>query len=395
MNDFRRSPPAAANMPTSHAPPPQPGLIFADSARQPDLLYLTGLFSEDPFLWFSVNGQQFLAIAAMELGRARRTLPETIEVLSFKQAREAWNMEDKPAAPAAYIVAAARHFSVAKWHVPADFPLSLSLALQAQEIAVEPVEVFCPQRKIKTAVEIEQIESGVRLAEQGLQCGLDILRQSRIDSHDWLRWHDRPLTAELLRGEINAEIVRHGGLVSRTIVAPGRQSADPHETGSGPIPARQPLVLDIFPRIEASGYHGDLTRTVVRGHAEDTVSQAFAAVAAAQEVAIAMIKPGVDPSVVHRRAADILEDHGFASGEKEGVPYGFFHGLGHGLGLELHEQPRLSHSNQKPLEQGDVITVEPGLYYPEWGGVRLEDVVVVTDGGNRNLTAAPIILEIV
>ncbi len=381
-------------MPTDQTLPPEPALIYADSARHPDLLYLTGLFCEDPFLWFSVNGSQHLAISELELGRARRTLPDAVEVLGLRQVRQAWKMADKPSAPAAYIAAASRRFAVEKWHVPADFPLFLSLALQAQGIATEPVEAFCPQRKIKTPDEIAQIEVGVRLAEQGLQRGLEILGEAEIGRRDRLQWRGHPLTAERLRGEINAEIVRHGGLLSRTIVAPGRQGADPHETGHGPIPAHQPLVLDIFPRVEASGYYGDLTRTVVKGQASAIVKQAFAAVAAAREAAIAMIKPGVAACAVHERAAEILKQHGFASGEQNGRHYGFFHGLGHGLGLELHEAPRLTPGNENPLEHGDTVTVEPGLYYPEWGGLRLEDVVAVSDCGCRNLTVAPTILEI-
>ena len=158
--------------------------------------------------------------------------------------------------------------------------------------------------------------------------------------------------------------------------------------------AGEPIVLDIFPRVEATGYFGDLTRTVVRGPATEMVRRAFAAVEAAQEAARRTVRAGVPARDIHQAAAAALAAAGFSTDLTADPPVGFIHGLGHGLGLEVHEAPRCNRTAVKPLLAGHVITLEPGLYDPAWGGIRLEDVVAVTETGCDTLTAAPIFLEI-
>jgi len=223
---------------------------------------------------------------------------------------------------------------------------------------------------------------------------IELLRQARSDSDGILYLRGQPLTAEALRGEIAAAIARLGGTAAHTIAAPGAQGADPHLVGTGPIRRNEPIVIDIFPRIDATGYFGDLTRTVVKGQAPAIVRRAYDAVAAAQTAALSMVAAGVEASEVNAAAATALETAGFATDCAADPPYGFIHGLGHGLGLEIHEGPRVNSRAELPLEVGNVITIEPGLYYPEWGGVRLEDVVVVRENDCENLTAAPRILEL-
>jgi len=198
-----------------------------------------------------------------------------------------------------------------------------------------------------------------------------------------------------LRGEIEAEISRRGGIALGTITAPGRQGADPHQVGWGPIAAHQPIVIDIFPRSQRSGYYGDLSRTLVKGQASDTVQRAFAAVAEAQKRAVAVLAPGRCPRAVHQLVVDYFAEQGYLTEYGQGrLPCGFFHSTGHGLGLEVHEAPGLNLRESLPLQSGNILTVEPGLYYPEWGGIRLEDVVVLRAEGCENLTQAPIYLEV-
>jgi Xaa-Pro aminopeptidase len=162
----------------------------------------------------------------------------------------------------------------------------------------------------------------------------------------------------------------------------------PEHHGTGIILAKTPLVIDVFPRVDATGYCGDLTRTVSKGQPDALVARAHQAVAEAQTAAIAAVGPGVMAKDIHAAAVVVLEKHGFKTDAAASPPYGFFHGLGHGLGLDVHELPRLNASTEEALAPGNVVTIEPGLYYPQWGGVRIEDVVVVTEDGCRNLTEA-------
>jgi len=192
---------------------------------------------------------------------------------------------------------------------------------------------------------------------------------------------------------VNTTIMAQGWVPSHTIIASGDQCCDPHHEGSGPIKADASIIFDIFPRSQKTGYFGDLSRTVVRGRASQRLKQAYATVREGQELAFRMIRDGVDGQRVHQKILDLFGRRGFPTGKIGGRMQGFFHGTGHGLGLDIHEPPRIA-AIQATLRAGHVVTVEPGLYYPGMGGVRLEDVVVVTAKGNYNLTRYPKFLEI-
>jgi Xaa-Pro aminopeptidase len=216
---------------------------------------------------------------------------------------------------------------------------------------------------------------------------------SRIGRGGYLHWRSQKLTSEHVQGVINATIASLGGVASQTIVAGGNQGCDPHEVGHGPLRAHQPIIIDIFPRDMDTGYYGDLTRTVVKGRASDQVGKMFHVVANAQRIAFAHLRAGVNGQDVHGAINELFRKEGFATGRKNGRMQGFFHGTGHGLGLEIHEPPRVS-AVSSTLKVGHVVTVEPGLYYWGVGGVRLEDVAVITEGGARNLTKFPKFLEL-
>jgi Xaa-Pro aminopeptidase len=188
--------------------------------------------------------------------------------------------------------------------------------------------------------------------------------------------------------------MRQGCLASHTIVACGEQGCDPHEVGHGPLRAHQPIILDIFPRSQNSGYWGDITRTIVRGKASEPVKALYAAVLAGQSLALRQIRAGARGDTIHQGILEEFERRGFQTGVKNGRMQGFFHGTGHGVGLEIHELPRLSPRGQAPLKPGHVVTVEPGLYYSGVGGVRLEDLIVVSETGFKNLTLFPKFLEV-
>lgn len=382
-------------------------LIYASSERCADLLYLTGFLAEDPFLWYRVGDSEYIIVSDLELGRAMKQCRKHIRAISQSQALQRFRLKRPHFNPEIGIPAIARYYGIYHWEVPEGFPYSLVLASQASRLRI-PEKVgtigerisftcrkdeFCPERAIKSPEEIESLRRAEQIAEKGLARGISLLAEASIGKNGILMLNGKTLTSEILHSEVNAELVRHGGFSSSTIIAPGKQAADPHQTGHGPIHAGQPIVFDIFPRA-ASGYFGDLSRTVLKGKAPDIVKKAFDAVYGAQRRVIDALRPGMTGIEAHKMAADYMESCGFKTDFSGTLPIGFFHGLGHGVGLEIHESPSLNTRNNLPLVAGNVVTVEPGLYYPEWGGIRIEDLVAITENGIENLATADVFLEI-
>jgi len=220
---------------------------------------------------------------------------------------------------------------------------------------------------------------------------MDVLRASRIGKNRDLYWGNGVLTSARLRAEADAAILQKGGLPKNSIVAGGEQACDPHERGSGPLRAHTLIVIDLFPRDADSGYFGDMTRTVVRGKATPAQREIWELCLVGQQKALKALRPGVKMGALRDEIRNFFEKKGFPTVHRDGRWTGFFHGLGHGLGLEIHES--LGRKNA-PLRTHQVVTVEPGIYVPSLGGVRHEDVVVVTPEGCRKLTRFPKMLEI-
>ena len=235
------------------------------------------------------------------------------------------------------------------------------------------------------------IGRALRITETGLKRAIEVLKASKLGAGKRLRWSGKTLTSEMLRAEIDSAILRTGGIPTGTIVAGGDQACDPHERGFGPLHANSLIILDIFPRDAKTGYFGDMTRTVLRGRASDAQRKVWETVKAGQALALRKIKAGVDGMTIHKAIQDFFTKRGFPTEIRKGRRVGFFHGTGHGLGLEIHEHPRLQ---RVTLKERQVLTVEPGLYYPALGGARQEDVVIVTKSGCRVLSRFPKQLEI-
>lgn len=382
--------------------------IYSGSKDCADLLYLTGFLAEDPFLWFSIDGENYIIVSPMELERARKQCRKGVTPMTIPQAAQKWKLGDARKSYSNLLAAIARATKTWKWHVNQDCPFCIidklrktrldshdrEHTLTGQKFDISIQDTFCPLRIFKTEDEAAAVRKSEQAAEMGLARAIQLLREATIGNDGFLRLDGEPLTAEMLRGEINAEIARHNATASGTICAPGIQGADPHQVGTGPIPANSPIVFDIFPRDDDTGYFGDLSRTVVKGKASDIVKKAFTAVYDAQRKAIEMLKPDVPCKDVHQKAADVMESYGFKTDLKATKPYGFIHSLGHGVGLEIHEKPNLSPRSNDNLKSGHIVTVEPGLYYPEWGGIRIEDTLYVTDNGYDDLATAEVFLEI-
>ena len=233
---------------------------------------------------------------------------------------------------------------------------------------------------IKSPDEQEAIAASQRACERAMRRAVQLVSGSEPRG-DVLYRSDEPLTSEMVRGAIEVSLLEDGCEAADTIVAGGRQASDPHMRGTGPLPANLPIVIDIFPRSKISRYFADMTRTVLRGEASLEASEMYEAVRLAQDAGLEAIRAGVDGSEVHFRVSQVFTDHGYP--EREGR--GFTHSTGHGVGLDVHERPSISEVGEI-LEDSAVVTVEPGLYYPEIGGVRLEDLVVVKESGSKNLT---------
>jgi Xaa-Pro aminopeptidase len=253
---------------------------------------------------------------------------------------------------------------------------------------------FFPKREIKSADEVRKISAALMMAEVGMAEGMQALRLSKIGRKRQLIYRGLPLTSERLRAVIDCAILQASGLAANTIVAGGKQGCDPHERGYGPLRAHEPIILDIFPRSQKTGYFGDITRTVVRGQASEAVNKLYDTVFHGQKIGLQKVRAGTSTAEIHECILQFFTQRGYHTGKRNGRMEGFFHGTGHGLGLDIHEAPRIGASSRGKLKAGQVVTVEPGLYYPEIGGVRLEDVALVTTNDAKNLTRFEKVLEI-
>jgi Xaa-Pro aminopeptidase len=284
---------------------------------------------------------------------------------------------------------------VKKITVPPSFPHGFARQLRDLKIKVKLKQGACfPDREFKCAEEVKKISAALMMAEVGLAEAMQVLKRAKIARNGRLIHNHIPLTAEKLRAVIDTAILQACGLAANTIVAGGRQGCDPHERGFGPLRAHEPIIIDIFPRSQKTGYFGDITRTVVRGQASEGVRRLYDTVLRGQQIGFHKVRAGVPTHDVHRAVTDFFTAQGYKTGKRAGRMEGFFHGTGHGLGLEIHEAPRMGSTSTGELKPGHVVTVEPGLYYPELGGVRLEDVALVTKNVARNLTRFEKTLEL-
>ena len=369
--------------------------MVADSEQDADMLYAVGVFVPDPFIFIRVKGKAHIVMSDLEYDRVRAQAPHC-RVLSLSNCREKVQAQGVKRPQSAHII---RHLlrirGLKKIFVPASFPLALAQELQRIKIKVRVLPGDCfPEREIKSAAEVKKISAALMMAEVGLAEGMQALKNCKVGRNRRLMYHNVPLTSEKLRAIIDTAIIQAGGLPRNTIVAGGLQACDPHERGHGVLRAREPIILDVFPRSQKTGYFGDITRTAVKGRASEAVRKLYHTVERAQEIAFEAMRNRVPTRQVHEKVHGFFVKEGYKTGRHKGRMQGFFHGTGHGLGMQIHEAPRVGANSTDTLRAGQVVTVEPGLYYPELGGVRLEDVACITGNGARNLTKFEKALEI-
>ena len=376
---------------------PRAQVLFSDSEKDANMLYATGVFVPDPFLFVRFRGRKCIVIGDMEYSRVKSEANvdfvcshrEILSKPSAKQGKGKSGIED-------ICLTAFREMKIRRIEVPKSFPVGLADEFRKKGIVVfvKP-DPFFPERSIKNENELKKIRLSLRAAEYGLKVAVETLRTSRVNKRkrrELLLGPER-LTAERMRGLIQKAVLDKHCHAMHTIIACGCQGYDPHRKGEGPLRANEPIIVDIFPRSENTGYYGDMTRTFVKGIASEKVRAMHYAVKKAQDLAFSQVVSGAQANRIHKGVVKVFEKMGFPTREENGKMVGFIHGTGHGLGLDIHEHPLISVRSCR-LRQGNVVTVEPGLYYPDVGGVRLEDVVVIQSRGMKKLSRFQRYLEI-
>lgn len=357
-------------------------LMHSNSTCNADMYYATGFLAGDAFTYLN-TGKEILLVSGMEKGRAEKE-SRTEDVRSSSDYGLKEKLKKYQDGAKAYCMVLNQLLEEEKCTsiaVPRDFPVFFAECLKEAGFGVTCVKSPITKiREKKTDLEIEAIIKTQRACEHSMAAALEVIGKAEI-SNGRLTREGKPITAEDIRAIIHHSLLDSGCEAEATIVACGPGSADPHWQGSGTLMAYQPIVLDVFPRHSVGRYYCDMSRTVSRGEPDPRIEEMYGAVLAAQDVAFDFIRPGVSGTDVHQAVSDSFTDAGFHVGNEEG----FIHSTGHSVGLDVHEKPVLGLEENK-LETGNVVTIEPGLYYRDVGGVRIEDMVVVTDSGCKNLT---------
>ncbi|MDX6481490.1 MAG: Xaa-Pro aminopeptidase [Gaiellaceae bacterium] len=373
-------------------------LIYADTFRSADMRHAIPLGIPDPILYAEAGGTKLVFTHSMEATRLRALDLFDVRIAddfgldelmaSGMSAREVW---------AELALRQVASLGITRASVPENFPVWLADRVRAAGVELDvDQDLFDDRRRSKTEPQIAGMRRAQKAAEAAMDTCRDMLRRSEI-SGDQLLLDGEVLTVERVKAAMSQTFAAHDTTADEYIVAPGAQGAVGHDMGSGPIPPHTPVVVDIWPRHNASAVYTDMTRTFVRGEIADDVREWHRLVKEALDRAVAETKPGVEGRELFNGTCDIFEAAGELTQRTKtpGEPLadGFFHSLGHGVGLAIHEEPGLARLGDKKLVPGDCVTIEPGLYRQGYGGVRLEDNVLVTETGHENLTQYPYDLE--
>ncbi len=369
-------------------------LIHGDTVRSPELRHEVPVVIPDAFLYAEKDGRRIVVLHSLEIPRVREEAPELeivpLEQLGadelYSQGKQGWEIELELA------LRACRELGITQATVPAGFPLGHADHLRANgvEIGVDR-DFFNDRRRSKNETELRGIRNAQRACEAALDASRELLRRAQANGGG-LEVDGEPLTSERLKRVIEEVFADHGVEGSDMIVAHGPQAAVGHNMGSGQIAPGEPIVFDLFPKDKATGCYADMTRTYVVGEPPEELQQWYELVKQALEVSTAGVKPGVNGRSLYEQVCTIFQDAGYKTQLNkepgEVLEDGFFHGLGHGVGLEVHELPNMGRVGHD-LVPGDVITIEPGLYRSGYGGLRLEDLVLVTKDGYEVITDYP------
>ncbi|WP_094227119.1 M24 family metallopeptidase [Methanolobus psychrotolerans] len=361
--------------------------LMVGNSNNADIYYATRFFASDEFAYFHTKGAaETILVSDMEKGRAeiesRVSDIRTLQDCDYRS--KVKERQDPFLAYCDCLAHILQKEGARRVAVPRDFPYYIAQTLKEEGFSIEAIKSpFAQLRSRKDPIEIKTIKKVQDACNTAMKAAVEMVRKSE-DVEGTLNYHGFALTSEIIRKEIDITLLEHGCEAESTIVAGGTGSANPHWVGTGLLKANEPIVIDIFPRSKRERYYADMSRTVLKGEPSEKLADMYEAVLAAQEIAIEMVKPGVKCSEIHNKVCDVFKEKGYDT-IREGSNVGFIHSTGHGVGLEIHELPFVGNS-EVALEEGNVITIEPGLYYPDVGGIRLEDMVLVTSDGFENLT---------
>jgi len=370
-------------------------IIVGDSIRNAEIRHELPLAVPDPFVYVECAGRRLAILNSLEVGRARALDIDWLEVRPLEEygademvsrglQLEEINRE--------VCLIACRELGLTEVVAPATFPLEIADHLRAGGVQIRADrELFTRRRRVKSEHELAGIRRAQRACEAAMDVARDLLRRAEPNGSA-LHLDGESLTCERVKAAIETVFSEHGVTAEESIVSHGPQTAVGHDMGSGAIAPSEPIVVDLFPRDRESGCYADMTRTFVVGTPPEELVRYQRLVKDALDRSLAEVRPGAHGSAVYRVVCDFFHEHGFptqlSKQPGEVLEDGFFHGLGHGIGIEVHEHPNLSRAGDE-LVAGDVISIEPGLYRKGFGGCRLEDLVLVTDDGAEKLTTYP------
>ncbi len=366
----------------------KPIVLIPSGGGDADFTYATGFAVETSLYIRFGDGDDVLVTSPLEIERARAQ-SKTKSVLLLEDAGY------EEAGPfISYARLAARMLREREIESARVSPRLQAGYLEAMRGAGLDVEVdrglFVAERRRKSPDEARFIQASQGAAEAAV---IEVVSQlAQADTRDGILWLDeRPLTSERLYARASLLLGEKGFACPDMIIAGSPECAMPHFRGEGPIRAGAPVIIDIFPASRTTHYHGDLTRTVVVGEVPEEIHRMHAAVLQALDAGIESIKAGASGRDVHQGVCQVLVDRGYGTTTSgfEGADGGarMNHSTGHGVGLDVHEEPSLRGPNENTLLEGDVVTVEPGLYLMGLGGVRIEDTGMVTPDGFKNFTS--------
>jgi Xaa-Pro aminopeptidase len=373
-------------------------LIRGDTVRSPELRHEVPVVIADPFLYAEKDGRRAVIIHSLEIPRVRESAPE-LEIVPIEQlgadelygeGKKGWEVDLELA------VRACRELGIERATVPSSFPVGHADHLRANgiEVVVER-DLFDDRRRSKNQTELRGIRKAQKACEAALDVARDLLRRAEANGGG-LEIDGEPLTSERIKRAIEDVFADHAVEGGEMIVSHGPQTAVGHDMGSGQIKPNEPIVFDLFPRDKETGCYADMTRTYVVGEPSDELKDWYRLVKQALDESTAGVKPGVNGRALYEQVCNIFHGAGYKTQLNkepgEVLEDGFFHGLGHGVGLEVHELPNMGRIGHD-LVPGDVVTIEPGLYRSGYGGLRLEDLVLVTEDGYEVITDYPYDVE--
>jgi Xaa-Pro aminopeptidase len=375
-----------------------PLLFYADGYKFPDVYHLTRFLAPDPIIALEQDGDVVIVANSLEEGRARKE----------SRARQVFNIDEFGAKEIAKTATSREEldFEVIKRFLESRgtrrvavgpyFPLGMADRLRNAGIEIVVDRELSDRRRAKRPDEIAALEVTQRATEDAWAKGVAAVVRATVRKDGTLELDGEPFTVERLRAVVESRLLELGCVSEGAIIAPGKQAADPHMIGSGPLRAGEAIVMDIFPQDKTTRYWADMTRTISKGEPPAEIAKMYEITKRAQDAGIKALRPGITGREVHELVEDVIFEAGYDTlrpgqqrSKNDGPPRGFIHGTGHGVGLEIHEMPTVGRTGTTPLLPGDVVTIEPGIYLPGLGGVRLEDMLVITETGSRNLTRAP------